>query len=129
MSAKKDKPRDPDRVRHMLEAATLINEFVAGRRFEELLNDKLFQSAVERQFEIPGEACTHVSAATKQQWPAVDWQGIKDFRNIIAHEYFRTDYAEVWDVARHVVPPLLPMLAEIFERLDAEFGPDAVNGV
>ena len=125
MSANKDKPRDPDRVRHMVQAATLIEEFLAGRTFKDLLNDKLLQSAVERQFEILGEACTHVSKATKQQWPAIDWQGVKDFRNVIAHEYFRTDYAELWHIAQQVVPPLLPMLAMVFESLDREFGPDA----
>ncbi|OGX82680.1 hypothetical protein BEN47_04555 [Hymenobacter lapidarius] len=109
----------------MVQAATLISEFVAGRTFENLLHDKLFQSAVERQFEILGEACTHVSKVTKQQWPTIDWQGVKDFRNVIAHEYFRTDYAELWYIAHHVVPPLLLMLREVFESLDREFGPDA----
>ena len=125
MNANKDKPRDPDRVRHMVQAATLIVEFMAGRTFGELLHDKLFQSAVERQFEILGEACTHVSKATEQQWPAIDWQGVKDFRNVISHEYLRTDYAELWHIAQHVVPSLLPILKEVFKSLDRQFGPAA----
>ncbi|RZK22524.1 MAG: DUF86 domain-containing protein [Hymenobacter sp.] len=95
MSTPKGKPRDPERVRHMLEAANWIVNFTSQREFRDLLNDKLFQSAVERQFEILGEASSHVSTATQQQWPAIDWKGVKSFRNMIAHEYFRTDYIEV----------------------------------
>jgi uncharacterized protein with HEPN domain len=79
----------------MLEAATWIIDFTSQREFDDLLNDKLFQSAVERQFEILGEAASHVSLQTQQQWPAIDWKGIKSFRNVIAHEYFRTDYIEI----------------------------------
>lgn len=64
MSLKKDRPRDPDRARHMVEAAQLIISFTAGRTFNDLLTDILFRSAVERQFEILGEASSHISPAT-----------------------------------------------------------------
>ena len=45
MSANRDKSRDQDRVRHMVQAATFIGEFMAGRTFENLLHNKLFPSA------------------------------------------------------------------------------------
>ncbi|RZK21693.1 MAG: DUF86 domain-containing protein [Hymenobacter sp.] len=125
MSTPKGRPRDPERVRHMLEAATWIVNFTSQHKFDDLLNDKLFQSAVERQFEILGEAASPVAPATQQQWPAINWKGIRAFRNIIAHEYFRTDYIEVWHVAHHIVPPLLPLLTQLFTDLDQQFGPDA----
>lgn len=64
MSPKKERPRDPNRVRHMLDAAKLIVEFTQGCTFQELLTNAMFRSAVERQFEILGEASSHVSAET-----------------------------------------------------------------
>lgn len=102
MSPSKERPRDPDRARHMLEAARLVVSFTEGRTFQDLLTetDKMLQSAVERQLEILGEAASHVSAATQALWPSIDWRGIKGFRNLLAHEYFRTNYPEVWNVAR-----------------------------
>ena len=125
MSPKKDRPRDPDRARHMLEAAKFILAFTTGRTFQELLTDALFRSAVERQFEILGEASSHISSATQAQWPSIEWVRIKNFRNLLAHEYFRTDYAEVWNVAQNLLPALLPTLEQLFTDLDRQFGPDA----
>lgn len=125
MSSRKDRPRDPDRARHMLEAAQLVVQFVNGRSFQDLLNDALFRSAVERQFEILGEAASHVSTDTQSQWPSIDRRSIRNFRNLLAHEYFRTDYAQVWDIAQRLLPALIPTLEALFADLDQKFGPDA----
>lgn len=38
------------------EAADLISSFVHGKSFKDYQDDKMLQSAVERQFEIVGEA-------------------------------------------------------------------------
>lgn len=59
MNPKEDRLRDPDRARHIVEAARLILAFTTGRTFQESLTEALFRSAVERQFEILGEASSH----------------------------------------------------------------------
>ena len=84
----------------------------------------MLRSAVERQFEILGEASSHVSSATQQLWPSIEWKLIKNFRNLLAHEYFRTEYTEVWNVAQNLLPALLPTLEDLFADLDRQFGPD-----
>lgn len=124
MSAKKDRPRDPDRARHMLEAAKLIVSFTEGRTFQDFLTDILFRSAVERQFEILGEASSHISVLTQELWPSIAWKQIRNFRNLLAHEYFRTEYAQVWNIARNMLPDLIPTLEDLFTDLDQQFGPD-----
>ncbi|NML66720.1 DUF86 domain-containing protein [Hymenobacter sp. RP-2-7] len=125
MSPRKNRPRDPDRARHMVEAAKLIIAFTNGRTFQDFLNDNLLRSAVERQFEILGEAGSHISASTQVLWPSIDWISIKNFRNLLAHEYFRTDYPQVWHIATALLPGLLPTLEALFADLDQQFGPDA----
>ena len=129
MNPNKQRPRDPDRARHMPEAAKLIVEFTGSRTFQNLLDDVMLRSAVEWQFEILGEASAHISARTQALWPSVDWKEIKNFRNLLAHEYFRTNYAEVWDIARNVPPNLIPTLEELFAELDRDFGPNAASHV
>lgn len=83
------------------------------------------QLALERQFEILGEAAAHVSDATQQQYAAIDWRRIKNFRNLIAHEYFRIDYAQILYTAQHIIPQLLPLLEDLLTDLDQQFGPNA----
>lgn len=125
MSPKPNRLRDPDRARHMLKAARLIASFTQGRNFQDFLTDELLQSAIERQFEILGESSSHVSTDTQALWPSVNWKQIKSFRNLLAHEYFRTDYVQVWNIATNLLPSLLPTLEDLFADLDQRFGPDA----
>ena len=125
MSPRKNRPRDPDRVQHMLEAVKAISRYTAGRSLADFMTDDLLQSAVERQFEILGEAASHVSAATQAQWPAIDWREAKDFRNLISHEYFRVDYATVWHISQLAIPTMQPTLDAVFASLDQQLGPDS----
>ncbi len=125
MSPKQDRPRDPDRARHMLKAARLIVSFTQGHTFQDFLADELLQSCIERQFEILGEASSHSSGATQALRPSVHWKQIKSFRNLLADESFRTDYAQVWSIATNLLPGLVPTLEDLFADLDQQFGPDA----
>ena len=82
-------------ARHMVEAAKFVPAFMAGRTFQDLLMDVLFRPTVGQQSEILGEASFPISSATQAQWPSIEWMRIKNFRNLLTHQYFRTDYAEV----------------------------------
>ena len=127
MNPSKARLRDPERVFHMLEAARDIEDFLRGKTLANLQNDRQLRFAVERAFEILGEAATHVSSETQQLWPSVDWRETKAFRNLIAHEYFRVDLGKLWHVARNIVPGLRLVLEELFAELNQTFGPNATN--
>lgn len=114
----------------MVQACEKIAKFIAGKEFNHLLSDDLLASGVERQLEIIGEAASHVSVETQAEWPNLNWRGMKDARNFIAHEYFRADYAKIWDTVQHVVPYELPALKEVLADLEVRFGsPEDEAGV
>jgi len=125
MKPNKLRPRDPDRVRHMVEAAEWLVHESQGINLAALLQDRRLHRALEREFEILGEAAAHVSAETQQLWPSVPWLVLKNYRNFIAHEYFRPDYADMLYSAQVLLPPILPELRLMLAATDAEFGPDA----
>ena len=106
----------------MVLACEKIAKFIMGKSLPDLLNDDLLASGVERQLEILGEAASHVSAETQVEWADLNWRGMKDARNFIAHEYFRADYVKIWDTAQHVVPYELPELKAVLAALEARFG-------
>jgi uncharacterized protein with HEPN domain len=73
-------------------------------------------SAVIREFEIIGEAVGKLPMELKAGYPGIPWQDIKDFRNLLAHEYFGVDLEIVWNTANKDLPPLMDAVQEIVKR-------------
>ncbi len=58
-------------------------------------------------FVVIGESVTKLSQEIKNLHPHIPWAKIKDFRNIVAHNYFGVDAEEVWQIVQHSIPALL----------------------
>ena len=84
-----------------------ISGYIQGMSFENFCQDRKTFSAVIREFEIIGEAVAKLPAGFRQYYPEVRWQDIKDFRNILIHEYFGVDLEIVWNVIQEELPILL----------------------
>jgi len=54
--------------------------------------------ATMMQFVVIGETISRMDEAYKVKNSQVPWVKIKDFRNIIAHDYFGIDADEIWDI-------------------------------
>jgi uncharacterized protein with HEPN domain len=91
----------------ILEAGTAINIYVEGIDFDIFVRDRMRYSAVIREFEIIGEAVGKLATELKQAYPDVPWQDIKDFRNLLVHEYFGVDLEIVWNTIQNDLPGLL----------------------
>jgi uncharacterized protein with HEPN domain len=57
-----------------------------------------------------GESLKKIDKLTKyallKKYPAIDWEGIKGFRDIIAHHYFDIDAEQVYWICKHNLEPL-----------------------
>ncbi len=95
----------------ILEAGQAILDYLEGVSFAQFCTDRMRQSAVIREFEIIGEAVGKLPAELKQGTPSVAWQDIKDFRNLLAHEYFGIDLEIVWSVIQDDLPELVRQVA------------------
>lgn len=105
-------PKDMARLWDMLDAARAIMQFIQGKRFEELLSDRMLRSAVERNLEIIGEAAGHISINTRNSHPDIPWTSIIGLRNIIPHEYGEVRYEKLWSICENRLPPLIQRLEE-----------------
>lgn len=64
-------------------------------------------SAVERQFEIIGEALKRLSRVNPDLAQRVpDLREIVNFRNLLIHGYAAIDHAQVWRIAETLLPAL-----------------------
>jgi uncharacterized protein with HEPN domain len=105
--------RDPGYLWDGLRAGRLIQQFTESLTFEEYLGHLAIPSAVERQFEILGEAARKVSDSFRALHPEIPWRRMIGLRNILAHRYYATDHTLLWKI----IHDDLPMVLEQIERL------------
>jgi uncharacterized protein with HEPN domain len=86
-----------------------IIEFTEGKSYEDFQEDRLLQLAIEREFEIIGEALFRLEKVDPETLTnkIPEYRKIIDFRNILAHGYDIIDVAAMWDFVQNRVPELL----------------------
>lgn len=90
-----------------LRAAGFLRQFAVGKTFAEYQDDVLLRSAVERQFEIVGEALSQLAKSHADMAAQVpELPRIVAFRNILIHGYANVDDALVWQVLTDKLPQL-----------------------
>jgi len=98
------------------EAVGRINRFINGRTFNDYQNDEMLRAAVERQFEIIGEALNQLSKRdpdTAKRIP--DLAQIVAFRNILIHGYATVDDRLVWGVLERQLSSLQQHVDELLD--------------
>jgi uncharacterized protein with HEPN domain len=93
------------------EAAAAIDTMTAAKSFADFDSDLILRSAVERQFEILGEALNRLDRLDPGLGAEIpDLRQIVAFRNILIHGYAVIDRARVWRAVQDDLPPLLATL-------------------
>ncbi|MBK7898523.1 MAG: DUF86 domain-containing protein [Azonexus sp.] len=96
------------------QAAKLVEEFVHGKTLDEFRTDAMLRSAVERQFEIIGEAINQLSRVAPELAARIpDARRIVDFRNVLAHGYATVDGRVVWHATQTSLPQLQATVADM----------------
>jgi uncharacterized protein with HEPN domain len=81
------------------QAAERVARFTAGKSLAEYEADEYLRSAVERQFEIVGEALNRLSRVDPATAATIaDLPRIVAFRNVLIHGYASVDNRIVWGV-------------------------------
>lgn len=100
-------------IAEVLDAIALARGFVDGLTEDEFLDDLKTQSAVIRQLEIIGEACSHVSREIRDAHPDIPWGEAIAMRNLLIHEYFGVDPETVWKTVQQDLLALADQLARV----------------
>jgi uncharacterized protein with HEPN domain len=95
-------------------AAKLLTEFTAGKTFDDYLQDSMLRAAVEREFEIIGEALSQLSKLDSKLASRIsEHRRIIAFRNILIHGYADVDNQLVWDIVESKLPKLSQEVAAL----------------
>jgi len=101
------------------QAVRLLGQFTAGKSVDDYVNDLLLQSAVERQFEIIGEATRKLEKHDSSIVSCIsDYRKLINFRNILIHGYAQVDDYLVWDLLQHKLPVLTREVETLLGKSD-----------
>ena len=82
--------------------------FVAGMSYEDYREDRKTQAAVERKFEIIGEALNRLSRINPELLSQItNYRSIISFRNILANGYDSVEDRVVWGIVESDLDQLL----------------------
>lgn len=109
-----------DNVEDMLQACEDIENIVKNKTFQEFKNDMMRFRAVERLFEILGEAANRIPKNIQEKYTAIPWKNIIGMRNIIIHTYERVDVSTLWGAAKKDLSSLKLNLKILFSDLENE---------
>ena len=101
----------------MTNATERIARFASGKVYDDYVADDLLRSAIERQFEIIGEAMTRLLKLDPNTAAKItDHRKIAGFRNALIHGYDHIDDKISWGV----VTTKLPLLQQELHALLAQ---------
>ena len=102
----------------IMQAAEAIQRWIAGLDLQAYAESEVVQSAVERKFEIIGEALNQLS----KLYPTLanqihDARNIIAFRNLLIHGYAMIEHDRVWGIARDSLPRLKIVVVSLLSKL------------
>jgi uncharacterized protein with HEPN domain len=104
------------RLQDILDAIAVVRQYLPADQAS-FDRDPPLQSHVLRHLMIIGEASFKLSAELKQRYPAIPWKQIEGMRHILVHDYFKVNWARVYETARDHAPPLQPQIEAMLVAL------------
>ncbi len=112
-------PRSPKLLEDIRDAAAFIRQVTQGLTLDDYRGNRLLRHAVERNFEIIGEAIKRLATADPRTAARIgDYRQIIAFRNVLIHGYDLVDFDLVWQAVETQVVTLL-------RDVEALLAPDA----
>jgi uncharacterized protein with HEPN domain len=100
------------------EAALAIQSFVTGMDLAAYADNAMAQAAVERKFEVIGEALNQLAKVDSSAAAHIpDLPQIVAFRNQLIHGYATVNVSTVWNIAQNALPSLLDAVQALLDEL------------
>jgi uncharacterized protein with HEPN domain len=99
--------RDRFYLESILTSIRKIEAFVQGvNSQQQFYEDQKTFDSVLMNFVIIGELVGKLTEDTRNGAPQIEWNKIKAFRNLVAHNYFGLDSEEIWQLIHSHLPLL-----------------------
>ena len=106
--------KDSHSLEAILDAISKIDSFIKIYSDpDSFYSDEKTFYAVMMNFIVIGEMVLRISEGFKDANPQIEWNRIKKFRNLVAHDYFGIDAEEVWQIITNDLPLLKSEIVKI----------------
>ena len=104
----------------ILECANQIIKFTEKLSYEDFIADEMVIKAVERNFEIMGEAVKYIPDDVRERFNSISFRKIAGLRNILIHNYLGIDYEIMWEIIKNSLPELITQTEIALTELNKE---------
>ena len=92
-----------------------IFNYTHSIEFEQFVSSDITKDAVERNFEIIGEAVKNLSEDFRNKYPNIPFKQIAGMRDKLIHDYFGVDYEIVWKTIKDKLPDFEREINDLIE--------------
>jgi uncharacterized protein with HEPN domain len=103
------------RVRHMLDAAEKVVNYISQTSRDRFDDDEMRQLALVRLIEVIGEASKQTTPEFRETHAEIEWQKIGGMRDRLIHGYDTVNLDILWNTCNEDVPKLIAQLREILK--------------
>ena len=108
---------DKARLEHIQNAINTIEEYVAGKVFEDIVTDKILRHAVTWNIQVIGEASNKLSKEFIVAHSNTNWRGVIGMRHVLVHDYYQIDEEGIWNVIEIDLPPLKAQIEQYLSEM------------
>lgn len=109
--------RDRERIEHMLQAASVIEDSKCLYAYEEVINNPIMYYGFVKHVEIIGEACYKLTKEFRESHAEMDWDVIEGMRHVLVHDYYQIRPEQLWDTIQNDIPELKAYLERLLNEM------------
>jgi len=91
-------------INDILERMYSIENAIEGKTFEDFDKDEMLRDSILYKLIVIGEASNQLPDEIYERYQHIPWHDMRGLRNILTHEYFRTDARRIWEIITGDLP-------------------------
>ncbi len=103
-------------LKDILNSLDKIFKYTEGMSYDDFINDDKTKDAVERNFEIIGEAVKNLTEGFRNQYSHIPLRQVAGMRDKLIHDYFGIDYEIVWKTIKNKLPQFELDILELINK-------------
>lgn len=109
----REEVKDIERILHILDTITILEDSRDKYSLEELKSDPILFYGFSRGLEIIGEAAYMITKELRAQYPEIPWRDVMKLRQVIVHGYYKVNPNIIWEVLQNDISELKRLIVKM----------------